>query len=84
MFKCFWNNDYIDPEERTGLELLNVKHKILAIEKLKKRRLRCRFNICCVIVFFNGGKYHENTRPISENEMWNSYKFSRIQRMSIL
>ena len=35
VFKDFWSNGSLDPEERTGLELLIVKHTILAMEKLK-------------------------------------------------
>ena len=35
VFKDFWSNGSPDPKERTGLELLIVKHTILAMEKLK-------------------------------------------------
>ena len=35
VFKDFCNNGSQDSEERTGLELLIVKHTILAMEKLK-------------------------------------------------
>ena len=35
VLKDFWNNGSPDKEERTGLELLIVKHTILAMEKLK-------------------------------------------------
>ena len=38
-FKDFWSNGSPDPEERTGLELLIVKHPILAMEKLKIRTI---------------------------------------------
>ena len=36
LFKDFWNNGSPDPEERTGLELLIVKHTLIASEKMKQ------------------------------------------------
>ena len=36
VFKDFWSNGSPDQEERTGLELLIVKHTLIASEKMKQ------------------------------------------------
>ena len=36
VFKDFWSNGSPDVEERTGLELLIVKHTLIATEKMKQ------------------------------------------------